>query len=443
MGRLLRIVTHVIQGLFITLITVGAFVFTAGKLGFLNPLSAYIILSGSMEPTIPVGSIVISEKSLHYGVGDIISFSPSGSAKDVITHRIASVAEKGDAYFGDATYTTKGDSNKAEDRGEVKQSAVLGNVVLTLPYIGYAAHFAKTPQGFILLIVIPATIIVYEELKALRRELAVILSRAIAYLRKKITKNTDDPLIDSGNPSYSRNLFSTPRMTSIPFSKVIVVIVVLMASLAVTVAARSFYFDQDTSVQNVIGVSTVFTIPTPTPTPIPIAQTLVISEFLWNSGCTPNPEQIFWIELFNGSASQENLKDWQFTDSDGTVIQISNADHLLDPGEYILISKSTSTFTSGCYTNQGGVDVLNLGGNPDFSPSGTGGVIKLEKPNNLSFDVIDRVEYGPTLNSGNLDTSTDESIARTPNGIDTALGDTFAASDFQVKSSPSPGVATP
>ena len=197
----------------------------------------------------------------------------------------------------------------------------------------------------------------------------------------------------------------------------------------------SFFSDSAASTSNTFAASTTF----PTPTPA-IAQTLVVNEFLWNSGCTPNPEQKFWLELYNGSGSTINLKDWQFIDGDGTVIQISNANHDLVSGGYILLTKSSSTF-SGCYSNPGGVDVLNLGGNPDFSPSATGGIIKLQKPNGLSFDTIDRIEYGPIINSGALNTSNDQSIARSPNGVDTALGDTFATGDFAIDSTPSPGVA--
>ena len=111
----------------------------------------------------------------------------------------------------------------------------------------------------------------------------------------------------------------------------------------------AFFSDTETSTGNVFQASAVF----PTPTGPPIAQTLVVNEFLWDSGCTPNPDQKFWVELFNGSSTQINLKDWQFTDSDGTVIQISNANAFIDPGEYVLITKSNNTFSPGCYSKIG------------------------------------------------------------------------------------------
>ena len=85
---------------------------------------------------------------------------------------------------------------------------------------------------------------------------------------------------------------------------------------------------------------------------------------------------------------------------------------------------------------------MNLGGNPDFSPTATGGVIKLEKPDGSGgFIVVDRIEYGPSKNGGVLNAGTYQSIARSPNGADSALGDTFDPDDFAVDTTPSAGVS--
>ena len=171
---------------------------------------------------------------------------------------------------------------------------------------------------------------------------------------------------------------------------------------------------------------------------------MVVNEFLWNSSCGQNDTQKalnYWIELYNGSSSTVDLKDWRFHDANNNTIQISNAVKLVDPGEYIIITKDGSVFT-GCYTLQGSPETANLGGNENFLPLTTGGVIKLEQPDGSGgFNVVDRVEYGPSQNSGTLDTPADQSIARNPNGVDSALGDTFAVSDFAVDSTISPGVA--
>lgn len=206
----------------------------------------------------------------------------------------------------------------------------------------------------------------------------------------------------------------------------------------------SFFNDSRNSTSNIFSAASVF--PTPTPTPTPIAQTLVINELVWDTNCGNNASQQaanYWIELFNGSGSQIDLKDWRFRDAVGATIQISNAVKLVNPGQYVLITKDGSVFSgnSPCFTKQGTPVEANLGGNQDFLPATTGGVIRLEQPVGQTFVVVDRVEYGPTLNGGVLNAPKDQSIARNPNGADSALGDTFATGDFIVDSTVSPGVS--
>ena len=388
------------------LLSICGLFFLAGRAGLAQPISAYVILSGSMSPAIPVGSVVISRRQLSYGVGDVITF---GQGKSSTTHRIDGI-EESSTYYGDATFTTKGDANKTPDTAPVSQANVAGKTILTVPYLGYIVEYAKSPKGFLALIIIPATIIIYEELKNVRKEIVNALGRFFKRIKKEET---------GGVP------------------KQVMIVPVIAAAFLLAGVTKAYFFDTEVTEDNFFGAAASYE------EEPQIAQTLVINEFLWNSSCTPQPEQKFWLELYNGSSLQENLKAWQFKDGSDTVIQISNADHLIDPGEYILITKSGSTFSPSCYANPSGADVLNLGGSPDFTPGATGGIIKLEKPVDETFEVVDRIEYGPTLNSGALNAGTDDSIARTPNGVDSALGDTFAVSDFQVKDSPSPGVATP
>lgn len=101
-----------------------------------------IVTSGSMEPKIPVGSIVASYPTGEYDVGDVITFT---SEKFTIptTHRIASV----DLSGVKPVFTTKGDANEEADYASVSKSQILGEVFLTVPYAGYLAHFVSTPRG--------------------------------------------------------------------------------------------------------------------------------------------------------------------------------------------------------------------------------------------------------------------------------------------------------
>ncbi|KKQ46617.1 MAG: Type I signal peptidase, partial [Candidatus Woesebacteria bacterium GW2011_GWD1_38_10] len=72
---------------------------------------------------------------------------------------------------GEPEYVTKGDANEDFDPPKISDKDIIGKVRLTIPYLGYLAFAAKKPWGFILLVIVPATIFIYEELKAVLKEL--------------------------------------------------------------------------------------------------------------------------------------------------------------------------------------------------------------------------------------------------------------------------------
>lgn len=71
---------------------------------------------------------------------------------------------------GKVMFTTKGDANNVADNEKVPQEKIVGKVFLNIPYLGYAVNFAKTKQGLILIIIIPAVIIIFEELVKIKDE---------------------------------------------------------------------------------------------------------------------------------------------------------------------------------------------------------------------------------------------------------------------------------
>jgi signal peptidase len=121
-----------------------------------------------MEPALHVGSIVIIAPQTNYKVGDVITFGEIGNAKTPTTHRIKDVK----IVDGNAVYLTQGDANESADSHEVAQSEVVGKVLFSIPFIGYALNFVKQPLGFGLVIIIPAVLIIWEEMKKINRELA-------------------------------------------------------------------------------------------------------------------------------------------------------------------------------------------------------------------------------------------------------------------------------
>ena len=124
------------------------------------------VLSGSMEPAIKTGSIVVSKSFNNYKIGEVITFQLSSANKTPTTHRIAEM----EVIEGNPLYTTKGDANNAVDREEVRKEQIIGKVVLNIPFLGFAVNFVKKPIGFLLIIIFPAGIIILDEVKKIFKE---------------------------------------------------------------------------------------------------------------------------------------------------------------------------------------------------------------------------------------------------------------------------------
>ena len=132
------------------------------------PLDARVVQTGSMEPAIKTGSVVFIWPADVYTEGDVITFQRAESKLEApITHRIISVS----VTEGEYVFRTKGDANSAADAESVEESEVFGKVRANVPYLGYALEAARTPWGFAVLIIVPALLIVFEEVKKIWKEL--------------------------------------------------------------------------------------------------------------------------------------------------------------------------------------------------------------------------------------------------------------------------------
>lgn len=92
----------------------------------------YNVISGSMEPAIPVGSLVYVKQTAPSEIQkkDVIAFHSSSEEEAIITHRVVS----NNSVAGELV--TKGDANAKEDMEPVHYSNVLGKVTLSVPMLG-------------------------------------------------------------------------------------------------------------------------------------------------------------------------------------------------------------------------------------------------------------------------------------------------------------------
>jgi signal peptidase len=126
-----------------------------------------VVISGSMEPVIQTGSIVIVRPIVPDTIrkGDIIMFS-SLDRRSLTTHRVVNVESEPGLQF-----ITRGDANKNSDINPIVPDQIVGIVAFTIPYLGLLTQFIKTPFGFILFLLIPAAILMGREMLDLWREM--------------------------------------------------------------------------------------------------------------------------------------------------------------------------------------------------------------------------------------------------------------------------------
>lgn len=98
------------------------------------------VLSGSMEPELSVGDLIVVKKQETYKENDVVVYQDGNM---LVVHRIIDIEEE--------TMTTKGDANNTNDQ-PVSLELVKGSVVLSVPFIGSVVNLIKTPLGTICII---------------------------------------------------------------------------------------------------------------------------------------------------------------------------------------------------------------------------------------------------------------------------------------------------
>jgi len=139
---------------------------------------SYVVLSGSMEPVLSPGDVVIVDSSGPVQNGDVITYRRPGDSVPT-THRVVGEV--------DGRYETKGDANEEADTGTVAPEAIIGKVVLTIPLIGHIILWANTPVGYVLLVVTPLVLLGVSEL--------------LAWARPEPDERTDKPDEDDREPA--------------------------------------------------------------------------------------------------------------------------------------------------------------------------------------------------------------------------------------------------
>ena len=106
----------------------------------------YSVVSGSMEPAIPTGSLVyIGEvEPAEVAEGEVIAFYGARDSASIITHRVV----ENRVVTGE--FVTRGDANQTKDMNPVPYENVIGKVVRSVPGAGVMAEMFTSREGNIL-----------------------------------------------------------------------------------------------------------------------------------------------------------------------------------------------------------------------------------------------------------------------------------------------------
>ncbi|MDR1824683.1 MAG: signal peptidase I [Bifidobacteriaceae bacterium] len=135
--KILRVCQTVVLAILCTIGTASVLVCAAT---FIFELRPAIVVSGSMEPTLPVGSVTFTQTvdASTVKVGDIVTV-PQAGAEGVVTHRVAALSQTDD---GRTELTLRGDANKMNDPVPYTVQTVQA-YRFKVPYLGTALMWAK------------------------------------------------------------------------------------------------------------------------------------------------------------------------------------------------------------------------------------------------------------------------------------------------------------
>lgn len=129
----------------------------------LTPIEFIIVGGGSMEPTIPFGSVAVMRSIDGRDVepGMIIKFR--GENGRMVTHRAMSI----DPATGNIT--TRGDNNPSDDLRPVRPDQVEARYLFNVPRVGRFLHWASSRQGVMVFVLVPGTLIIAGEVWSIVR----------------------------------------------------------------------------------------------------------------------------------------------------------------------------------------------------------------------------------------------------------------------------------
>src|SRR6185503_13905808 len=132
--KIMKTVLKIFEWVIFVVILCGIALIASPYLLSKQAVNSYTVVSGSMEPTIAIGTLTFVQKTPFENLqkGDIIAFTDPTNNNRIILHRVYLVNQTA----AGKTLETKGDHNRFPDGWKVTPAMVKGKLFYTIPYVG-------------------------------------------------------------------------------------------------------------------------------------------------------------------------------------------------------------------------------------------------------------------------------------------------------------------
>jgi signal peptidase I len=129
---------------------------------------SFVVMSGSMEPAIHTGDVVVDQRMApaDVRVGDVVTYRDPDRPTQLITHRVRAVYVRGNLV----DFVTQGDANNNSQRWTIPADGTVGVVRFRLVKLGYLLVRVNTPLGRFVLIFTPILLLAAFEIAAIWRK---------------------------------------------------------------------------------------------------------------------------------------------------------------------------------------------------------------------------------------------------------------------------------
>lgn len=131
-------------GVWSVLLVALALIIVAVVIPRIGGATPYTVLTGSMQPGLPPGTLVVVKPASadEIGIGSVITYQLKSGEPTVVTHRVVGVSSAN----GEAIFQTQGDANNAPDDPWVREVQVRGKLWYAVPGLGYVSSLLSVEQ---------------------------------------------------------------------------------------------------------------------------------------------------------------------------------------------------------------------------------------------------------------------------------------------------------